>query len=165
MIPNGVDTQRFSPNNEKAALRDKLELPQEGSIVTIVAALRPEKNHRRFLDIANVVSGDCPETTFLIVGDGPERDGLESYASEIGVSNQVRFLGNRSDIPEILSASDFFMLTSDNEAAPVSIMEAMSCGLPVVASDVGSVHEMVVQGKTGFVCDLDVGDFSRRLTK
>ena len=165
VIPNGVDTSRFSPNRDKAALRSELGLPADGPITTIVAALRPEKNHRRFLDIAKKVNDSHPATRFVIVGDGVEREGLESYTRELGITDQVQFLGNRSDIPEILSASDFFMLTSDNEAAPVSIMEAMSCGLPIVASNVGSVHEMVVQGKTGFVCDLNVGDFSNRLNQ
>ena len=163
VIPNGVDTQRFSPCENKSEMRQSLNLPDALPLVTIVAALRPEKNHRRFLDIAKSVCGEGWAANFLIVGDGPEKNDLEDYAEQQKITEHVTFLGNRSDIPQILAASDVFMLTSDNEAAPVSIMEAMACALPVVASNVGSVHEMVLDGETGFVCPLDTQAFARRL--
>ena len=163
VIPNGVDTARFTPSKSKLELRAELNLPRSLPVVTIVAALRPEKNHRRFLNVAKSVLLDNCEANFLIVGDGPERTGLEAHSRDHGLEDRVTFLGNRFDIPQILAASDIFMLTSDNEAAPVSIMEAMACGLPVVASDVGSVHEMVLDDETGFVCELNVEAFSRRL--
>ena len=150
VIPNGVDMNRFQPSSDLAAGRDALNLPQQATLMTIVAALRPEKNHSRFLRIASDVRKQVADAEFLIIGDGPERTKLETLASELEIRDCVHFLGSRADIPELLAVSDLFALTSDNEASPVSIMEAMACGLPVVASDVGSVAEMVVNNVTGY---------------
>ena len=98
-----------------------------------MAALRPEKNHELFLRAAADRPAAHPEATFLIVGDGPERPKLEAMAAELGIAAAVRFLGTRSDIPRLLAAMDVFVLTSRIEANPVSILEAMATGLPVVA--------------------------------
>jgi glycosyltransferase involved in cell wall biosynthesis len=76
---------------------------------------------------------------------------LESFASSLGIRDNVHFLGTRNDIPRVLAAFDLFALTSDNEANPVSILEAMAVGLPVVATNVGSVADSVLEGKTGFL--------------
>ncbi len=149
VIPNGVDTDRFQPAGDKNELRKELGFTTNVPLVSIVAALRPEKNHSRFLRIASAVREQISEAEFLIVGDGTERPRLEQTARQLGIGDCVHFLGSRYDIPQLLAASDLFVLTSDNEASPVSIMEAMSCGLPVVASDVGSVAEMVLDGVTG----------------
>ena len=165
VIPNGVDVDRFHPADNKNELRASLDLPKDVPLATIVAALRPEKNHRRFLDAAALTLQQIPFAHFAIVGDGDLRGDLEDYAKELKISDSVHFLGSRSDIPEILRASDAFLLTSDNEAAPVSIMEAMASGLPVVASDVGSVHEMVLDGETGFLVPTEAAAFADRLTQ
>lgn len=151
VIRNGVDLDRFRPDRDaRARIRRELAIPPGAHVGILVAALRPEKNHRRFLRIARAVRGSRPESIFLIVGDGPLREELEAYAKELDIASAVRFLGNRDDTPALLAASDCFMLTSDNEALPVSILEAMACGLPVVASDVGSIHEIVAEGITGY---------------
>jgi len=176
VIPNGVDVDRFHPlgqtNSEadettfnKTALRKQVGLPEQGRIATIVAALRPEKNHRRFLEAAQLVLKEVPQAQFAIVGDGELRSGLESFAEELKIRESVHFLGSRSDIPEILRASDAFLLTSDNEAAPVSIMESMATGVPVVASNVGSVHEMVVENETGYLVPTKAAAFAKRLVE
>ncbi len=153
VIPNGVDTDRFKPDTgDRDRLRQDLRLPLDAPICCIVAALRPEKNHARFLRIASEVRKDHhPNAHFLIVGDGTERATLASYASELQIDSSVHFLGSRNDIDRILPACDAFMLTSENEANPVSIMEAMACGLPVLAPAVGSIDEVVTHGVTGFV--------------
>ncbi len=163
VIPNGIDVERFCPEDDKDVLRKQLHLPTDVPLATIVAALRPEKNHRRFLDAARLTLQEAPDAHFTIVGDGDLRNELETYCQSLGIQDAVHFLGNRSDIPELLRASDAFLLTSDNEAAPVSIMEAMACQLPVIASDVGSVHEMVLEGRTGFLVPTDASAFARRL--
>ena len=101
-----------------------------------------------------------PDARFLIVGDGPERPAIELGIQRFRLGECVHLLGSRSDIPDVLSACDAFMLTSHNEANPVSILEAMSVGLPVVSTNVGSVCESVEHGVTGFLaqpgnaCDL-----------
>jgi glycosyltransferase involved in cell wall biosynthesis len=159
VIPNGVDTRRFAPVPDVAAVRRDLGLGPTTPVVTIVAALRPEKNHELFLDVARRVFGRLPETRFLIVGDGPCLADLEDRARTLGLAESVTFLGSRDDVPRFLSATDVFALTSHNEANPVSILEAMSVGRPVVATDVGSIHEVVDQGETGVL--VPPGDAAR----
>lgn len=153
VIRNGVDTRRFAPKSadEVASLRRELGIHTDTPVVGIVAALRPEKNHESFLDLATRVTGQWPGVQFLIVGDGPCRGSLEQYAARLELQKNVRFLGMRNDIPRVLAALDVFVLTSHNEANPVSILEAMSTGKPVVATNVGSVHEVVSDGQTGFL--------------
>ena len=194
VIPNGVDAARFTRNADAAArLKQELGLNPTASVVTFVAALRPEKNHELFLEVARRVNerrtaAGQAAAHFLIVGDGPCREALEGLAvggrgtgggergtgvggrgagsstcsplplgEGLGVRGtctgapSIHFLGCRSDIPAILSASDVFLLTSHNEANPVSILEALSCEVPVVATRVGSVAETVVDNETGFL--------------
>jgi glycosyltransferase involved in cell wall biosynthesis len=102
-----------------------------------------------------------PAATFLVVGDGPRRGELETLATQLGVAPAVRFLGTRHDVPELLAACDLAALTSHNEASPVSILEALSVGRPVVAANVGSVSESVLDGQTGRLFPAgDVGAFA-----
>jgi glycosyltransferase involved in cell wall biosynthesis len=151
VIPNGVDVERFRPRPADAALRDALGIPQAAPVAGIVAALRPEKQHELFLHAAALVHRQSPECRFLIVGDGPQRAMLEALAGELGLAGVVHFLGTRADVPQLLALMDVFVLTSKMEANPVSILEAMACGKPVVATRVGSVPETVLEGRTGFL--------------
>ncbi|HEY6564347.1 MAG TPA: glycosyltransferase, partial [Pirellulaceae bacterium] len=151
VIPNGVDVTRFQArSHDRARTRSRLGLPDAAPVAILVAALRPEKNHARFLRVASLIRKRVPHARFVVVGEGHLRQQLESLAQELSLAEVTHFLGSRGDIPELLTASDVFLLTSDNEASPVSILEAMACGLPVVASDVGSIHETVIQGVTGY---------------
>lgn len=149
VIPNGVDTERFRPAREQVDLRESLDVPAGVPVAGMVAALRPEKNHTLFLEAAADVLRQVPSAHFVIAGEGPERPRLEEQARTLGVASHFRFLGNRSDVAQILSLLDVFVLTSHNEANPVSILEAMSCERPVVATDVGSIRETVRDGETG----------------
>ena len=151
VIPNGVDTERFAPGGGVDHLRRELGIAPTAPVGIIVAALRPEKNHELYLDVAARVLRQIPEAVFVVVGDGPQRHGLEGLSHELGIGDRVRFLGTRSDIPELLNLADVNVLTSHNEANPVSILEAMSTATPTVATDVGSVSESVVEGVTGYL--------------
>jgi glycosyltransferase involved in cell wall biosynthesis len=151
VITNGVDVQKFSPSPDAAAIRRELGLGETVPVVGIVAALRPEKNHELFLEAARRVAVELPDAKFLILGDGPRRELLVRRASELGVAAHVHFLGSRGDVPRILTAMDVFALTSHIEANPVSILEAMSVGRPVVSTNVGSIHEVIAHGRTGYL--------------
>lgn len=152
VVPNGVDTDRFDRTRyDRQKIRSELGIQKESPVFGIIAALRPEKNHLLFLRSAAIVSRKCPDARFLIVGDGPERPMLETAVSDLKLGNRVIFTGSRSDVPELLDAMDVFGLTSRNEASPVSIMEALSMQVPVVAPDVGSISETVIHGETGFL--------------
>ncbi|HVX13759.1 MAG TPA: glycosyltransferase [Pirellulales bacterium] len=151
VVPNGVDVGRFRPLTPPADLRASLGLPPAAPVAAIVAALRPEKNHELFLQAANLIRAVRPESQFLVVGDGALRPGLESVRDELGLAGAVHFLGTRSDIPELLSVVDVLLLTSHMEANPVSILEGLACGKPVVATRVGSIPEMVHEGVNGYL--------------
>lgn len=151
VIPNGVDTDRFHPRWPNGSLREKLGLPDDAPVAGIVAAIRPEKNHDLFLRSAALIRQQLPKARFLVVGDGPERERLETLADELGLGGSVHFLGTRHDIPELLALTDVFLLTSHMEANPVSILEAMATEKPVVATRVGSVPETVLDGQTGYL--------------
>jgi glycosyltransferase involved in cell wall biosynthesis len=151
VIPNGVDLERFHPRWPDRQLQQELGLRPENPVVGIVAALRPEKNHPLFLRAAALVHRELPQARFLVVGDGPQRDELESLAAELSISEVVYFLGTRHDVPEVLALVDVLVLSSHIEANPISILEAMAAEKPVVATRVGSVEETVVDGKTGYL--------------
>ena len=158
MIPNGVDTNRFAPIPDVAETRRELGIGPTDPVVAIVAALRPEKNHELFLKVAKQVSQQFSNAKFLVIGDGPRRESLEGLARELDIADSVKFLGSRSDVPRLLSASDVFALTSHNEANPVSILEAMSVGRPVVSTNVGSIREVVADGHNGFLVSAGNGE-------
>ena len=151
VIPNGVDVGRFAPRPANEQLRAELGLRPHGPVACIVAALRPEKNHELFLQAAARVRALVPEAQFLIVGDGPRRAELERLSAELELTNDTRFVGARSDIAALLSLANVFVLTSRMEANPVSILEAMASGLPVVSTRVGSIHESVEDGRSGYL--------------
>lgn len=154
VIPNGIDTERFKFSTEKREFwRRKLGIPCDVPVCGIVAALRPEKNHLLFLRSAALTLKQTPDAHFMIVGDGPELEKLEMAVQENCLQPRVHFAGSCSDVPGILSSMDMFALSSQNEASPVSILEAMSCARPVVATDVGSISESVLHGKTGYLVD------------
>jgi glycosyltransferase involved in cell wall biosynthesis len=148
IIYNGIDTTRFC-SGDKSQARHDLGLPADAKVVAILAALRPEKNHAMFLSGAAEILRREPRARFLIIGDGPLRGELEQLAQQLGVTNVTQFLGSRHDVEHVLQAVDVLALTSHNEASPVSILEGLSCGVPCVASNVGSVSETVIDNVTG----------------
>jgi glycosyltransferase involved in cell wall biosynthesis len=152
LIPNGIDTEHFVfDETRRAQWRAELRIEPDAPVVGIVAALRTEKNHDLFLDSAKRLTASMPRARFVIAGDGPERSRLERLAVELGIGNKVHLIGSTQDVVGVLSMIDLFALTSHNEASPVSIMEALSCQRPVVATDVGSIDESVLEGQTGFL--------------
>ncbi len=154
VIPNGVDTQRFKPDPKAGAIvRFELGLAPDTPLIGIVAALRPEKNHSLFLDAASKVIAKFPKAHFVIIGDGPERTKIENQIAALNLASNVSLLGTRSDTPKLLAALNVFALTSHNEASPVSILEALSCEVPVVSTRVGSVAESVHDQWNGFTVE------------
>jgi glycosyltransferase involved in cell wall biosynthesis len=156
VIHNGVDTGRFVPigsQTDRERLRSELEIPESAIVVTIVAALRPEKNHEMLLRAAAELSGNG--YLFLVVGEGKEETRLKDLAGQLSLVNEVRFLGRRNDIPDILSASDIFVLCSHPvvETFPLSVLEAMSSGLPVISTRVGSIETILDEGTDGLLVE------------
>jgi glycosyltransferase involved in cell wall biosynthesis len=165
VILNGADLERFHPRWPNDALQERLGLQPQTPVAGIVAALRPEKNHELFLQAAAVVHERLPDARFLVVGDGPQRGQLEKLCGELGLEGVVRFLGTRSDVPEVLALMNAVVLTSHMEASPLCLLEAMACEKPVVATNVGSVGETVADGENGFLVPPgDVRAMAERIT-
>jgi glycosyltransferase involved in cell wall biosynthesis len=123
--------------------------------IVMVARFAPQKNHALLL---RAVAGIDRPLRVLFVGDGPTEPALQDEARQLGIEDRVHFLGSRMDIPDILASAHVFALPSNWEGFPLSILEAMRAGLPVIASDVGGVSEAVADGSTGFLAgpsDLD----------
>jgi glycosyltransferase involved in cell wall biosynthesis len=157
VIENGIPLDHFASvaDGSQSALREELGLESGRKVVTMLAALRPEKAHEVFLEAARllVVSGDAPE--FLVVGDGPLREDLETRSAGLGLAGHVRFLGTRDDVAQLLHLSDVMTLPSHPavETLPLSVMEAMAAGVPVVATRVGSLDEMIRDGVSGLLIE------------
>jgi glycosyltransferase involved in cell wall biosynthesis len=156
IIHSGVDVVRFCPSRQGKAIRRELGIPSDAPLAGIAAALRPGNNHELFFRAAERVRQSLPSAQFLIVGDGPESQRLVALRDKLGLQGTLHLLGARTDIPEILAALDVFALSSKEDGKGISILEAMATGKPVVAPRVGSVSEMVEDGRTGYVTP--VGD-------
>ncbi len=148
-VPNGVPIRERDPK-AIAALRPQLG-PDDDFCAVLVATLRPEKDVETF--IRALVAAAADGVTGAIVGDGPERTRLEALASELGAP--VRFLGSRSDAIEVMAAAQVVCLSSRMEGVPMALLEAMSVGRPVVATDVGAVGEIVEHERTGLLVSPD----------
>ncbi len=161
-IYNGVDTETFAPQTRELAhaggIREELKISADAPVIGILAALRPEKNHELFLAGAQRIRREISTAEFVIIGDGDRRSALETLAKQLDIDNATHFLGSRSDVAKILPALDLVALTSHNEASPVSILEALSCAVPVVSAKVGSVSETVISNQTGAL--FEPGDLS-----
>jgi glycosyltransferase involved in cell wall biosynthesis len=151
VIHNGVDLDRFTPAEADPGLRASLGVPGDAPLAGLVAYLRPEKNIETFLRAAAIVRERIPDAHFVVVGDGPERKKLESLTDELQIRDAVHFAGLCPDVREWVRAIDVLLLTSICEAFPVSLLEAMACGKPVIATGVGAIPEMIVPGQTGFL--------------
>ena len=167
VINNGVDTERFSPADEatKTSVREELGIDSEQFAVSIVAALRPEKNHKMFLDAAALLKERHGERfVFLITGSGTEEEKLKETASQLGLGDSVRFLGDRDDVDMILKGSDASVLCSFPvvETFPLAVLEAMATGVPVISTSVGSVPEIIENGVDGMI--IESGDTERLAT-
>lgn len=117
-------------------------------VITMVSRFIAGKDQELLLQ---AFAGVPPGPRLCLVGDGPMRASAENLARELGIQDRVDFMGDRSDVPSLLAASDVFVLASKSEMLPISILEAMRAGLPVIASDVGGVSEAVVHRETGFL--------------
>lgn len=142
VIHNGVDTERFRPSE-----------PSADRAPTIITAGRlvAQKNPLLFLEAAALVRREVPATRFVMVGEGPLRAAIEARADELGVRDALDLVGERADVERFLSRADVFWLTSSWEGLPNVVLEAMASALPVVATDVGGVRELLRTGEEGFV--------------
>ena len=149
VIPNGVDLPRYTVDRVSAGARVGLDPSRR--YVTTVARFHPVKDHRTLLRGFAHVARIRPDVDLLLVGDGPLRQELEATARSLAIEGRVRFMGVRSDVADILRASDVFAMTSLSEAASLTLLEAMASELPVVVTAVGGNPEIVRDGTDGLL--------------
>ncbi len=149
VIKNGIDTAPFRGVTGGRGKRKELGLPDDAVVFGCVGRLHPQKGQIVLLMAMRKIVNEHPGIRLLLVGDGPLRGDLEEKARDWGLSENVVFLGFREDIPDILGAMDLFILPSYWEGLPISLLEAMAAGVPVIASNIGGVNEAVKNGKTG----------------
>ncbi len=144
-IPNGVDPEHFRPADPEARRRARARfgLPASAHVVGSVGGLRAVKDHALLLRAAATL--DEPPW-ILLAGEGPQRPALEALATDLGLSERTRFAGFLEDPAEAYAALDLFALPSRSEQMPLALVEAMACGLPVVATAVGDVEEILAGG-------------------
>ena len=156
VVPLGLDLDPFTRGAaHRGALRRELGLADDTPLVGIVARLVPIKAHEVFLAAAARIAQRVPACRFVVVGDGERRAELEALAARSGLGERVHFLGWRADLARIHADLDVMLLTSRNEGSPVALIEAMASGLPVVATSVGGVPDLVGEGVHGHLAAMD----------
>lgn len=150
VLYGGVDTEHFVPPLKEPS-RTRWFSDNPTFVVGLVATLMPEKRHDLFLRAARTVADRVPGSRFLIVGNGPWRKSVEEEISDLGLEDRVFLTGELLDPAPAYASMDVSVLCSDREGFSNAILEAMSAGLPVVATDVGGNAEAVVDGETGFI--------------
>lgn len=150
VIPLALDLKLLERMESSRAARERLGLSPRGPLIGTVTRLVPIKDHQTFLDAAALVSRRRPDVTFVIAGDGELRTNLELRAREL-LGNRIRFLGWVTDLRTLYSALDIVVLSSRNEGTPAALIEAGAAGLPVVATRVGGVPDVVLDKITGFL--------------
>jgi len=165
LSPLGIDLNYYTHHTSidaRKKIRNEFHLKENEIAVVAIGRLVPVKQHRLFIQIASSLIKDYPDMffRFFLVGDGPERERLVDLAKTVGLKfstgdssdpdPQLHFLLWRRDIPDVLSGMDILLHTSLNEGTPVSILEAMAMGKPVVATPVGGINELIYQSEAGF---------------
>jgi L-malate glycosyltransferase len=151
VIPNGIDVDRYDQHGDRTTLRRHLGLDPARRYIVIVARFHPVKDHATLLTGFQPVAASHPDVDLLLVGDGPLRGEIERQIAALGLTDRVRLVGVRSDVPDWLRASDIFTLSSVSEAASITLLEAMACGLPAVVTAVGGNPELVRAGVDGLL--------------
>jgi glycosyltransferase involved in cell wall biosynthesis len=154
LLPYGIPLAEPEPALSREEARTRLGV--SGFVLGAVGRLEEQKGHRYLLEAVTELAGRLPDLKVLLVGEGRQRQKLESLVRELGVAEVVRFLGTRRDLPLIYRALDLFVLPSLWEGLPLALLQAMGSGLPVVATRVSGVQEAVQDGLTG--CLVAPGD-------
>jgi glycosyltransferase involved in cell wall biosynthesis len=162
VVPNGIPTDSYAhPQTARAKWREKEGFRDDDVLFVCVARFSPQKNHALLLKAFAQGPASDPNAHLVLVGDGALREQLQEQAKDLGLVGRIHFLGLRTDIPDLLGAMDVFALSSDWEGNPLSVMEAMASGLPIVSTAVGGVPDLIASGREGLMVQPgDVQGFS-----
>lgn len=156
VIPNFIDSELYKPN-PNCEYRDHIA-PKGERILIHTSNFRPVKRVPDVIKIFEKVNKEIP-SKLILIGDGPDRFECEQLTRQLNISDKVKFLGKQEAIGDILNASDLFLLPSQSESFGLAALEAMSCGLPVIASSAGGIPELIKHNECGFISE--IGDIER----
>jgi glycosyltransferase involved in cell wall biosynthesis len=167
LVPNAIDLRRFSPGKlTRRECRAALGLLSDGPVIAGVGRLNPQKNFSLFLDIAAALAPKFPDVCFLLAGEGPEESMLRDKAKALGLDDRVVFSGYVADTRSVYVAADLLLMPSRFEGLPMTLLEAMAMGLPVVASNLDGIAEVVADGREGFLVEPgDTASFVDRISR
>jgi glycosyltransferase involved in cell wall biosynthesis len=152
VIANCIPTATYgNPRLSRGQWRAQEGFREDDFLFVCVARFARQKNHALLVKAFAQGPASRPNARLILVGDGVLRGELETQVTSLGLAGRVRFLGLRSDIPELLGASDVFVLSSDFEGNPLSVLEAMAAGLPIVSTAVGGVPSLLENGTSGLL--------------
>lgn len=154
VIPNFLDCDAYARKPDDV-LRARLCPPEDCQAVVIhVSNFRPVKRVNVVIDVFRKIRDRVP-ARLVMIGDGPERPNAERQAAQMGLADAVDFVGEQYELVPWLSSADLFLLPSSQESFGLAALEAMSCGVPVVASNAGGLPELIIDGVTGYICAVD----------
>ncbi|RMF97449.1 MAG: glycosyltransferase [Candidatus Schekmanbacteria bacterium] len=156
VIYNGVDTEVFTPADRSKEFLEEFGIGEDEKIIVNSARLMPQKDHKTFLYAAKeVIKNFAGKVRFCIVGRGKCREEIKRLAYNLGIDDKVIMTGKRDDMAKIFQSSHISVLSSLKEGFSNVVLESMSCGIPVVATDVGGNKEAIVDGETGFLVKVE----------
>jgi glycosyltransferase involved in cell wall biosynthesis len=157
LIYNAVDLERFAPGSPelRRVCRQKFGFPEKALVVLGAGRLQAQKNFTGFLEVAASLSRTLPEVRFAIAGEGPDRTSLEHLADRLGLADRVKFLGFVTPMRDLYLASDVLFFPSLFEGTPMTVLEAMAAGLPIVASEIDGTAEVLTDGVDGFLVPVE----------
>ncbi|MEN9470374.1 MAG: hypothetical protein RL630_2107 [Verrucomicrobiota bacterium] len=164
LVPNAIDLRRFSPGQiTRRDSRSKLGLSPDAPVIAGVGRLNSQKNFSLFLDVAAALTPRFPNLRFLLAGEGPEEAMLREKVRQLGLTDRIVFAGYIADTRQVYAAADILLMPSRFEGLPMTLLEAMAMNLPVVASKLDGIAEVIEEGREGYLVDsADVVGFAER---
>jgi sugar transferase (PEP-CTERM/EpsH1 system associated) len=159
-IINGVDTKRFKPQESKRMFKKKFRFDEDSFIIGVVGRLDLVKDHDTILNAFRLFCSRNKniKVKVIVIGTGPHEEKLRMRAKEMNISDNVMFLGDKDDVPQYYNCMDIYILSSIAEGISNTILEAMACGLPVIATHIGGTPELIDDNETGFL--FSPGDYA-----
>ena len=152
VVGNGIELNKYCWENiDKSAIKKSLDISPEDEVIGFIGRLEPIKGIEYFIDAARIVAEEIPKVKFLIIGEGTLRSKLELRVSKLGLAKKFIFTGWKKDISRVLAILDLCVLPSLNESWGLILLQAQSAGVPIVATTVGGIPEVVLNGKTGIL--------------
>lgn len=160
VIPNFIDLEKFK--KQKKDHFKKAICPNGEALIVHTSNFRKVKRVGDVIKVFNNIHKEIP-AKLLMIGDGPERSGAEALCRELGIYDDIRFLGKQEAVEEVLSVADLFLMPSEKESFGLAALEAMACEVPVISTNTGGLPELNIQGVTGFMSNVgDVEDMTQK---